>query len=117
MIGTLILVFVGCVGCVSHAYINFTAVLSCINFGIAVLIACQAIGHISGGHLNPSVTIGALVMGLIELKLVPVYILAQFLGAMLGFGLLVVCIPYDFREIEPGVCSTVPTVDWWQVAL
>lgn len=51
---------------------------------IAVFIGVYATGSISGGHLNPAVTIAFASAGKFSWALVPSYILAQILGAMLG---------------------------------
>jgi aquaporin rerated protein, invertebrate len=49
-------------------------------------------GHISGAHLNPAVTICAMILEVIEPKMLFVYIPAQVLGATMGFGILKVSI-------------------------
>ena len=51
---------------------------------IAVFVGVYATSSISGGHLNPAVTIAMAMAGKFEWALVPSYILAQILGAMLG---------------------------------
>lgn len=48
----------------------------------------QVFGHISGAHLNPAVTICAVILEVIEPKMLFVYIPAQVLGATMGFGIL-----------------------------
>ncbi len=60
--------------------------LIAITFGwaIAVFTGVYATAAASGGHLNPAVTIGLAVEGSFDWALVPLYILAQFTGAMLG---------------------------------
>ena len=59
-------------------------------FGLTVLTMAYAVGHISGGHFNPAVTIGALVGGRMDKKDAPGYIVAQLVGAMLAGGMLYV---------------------------
>jgi aquaporin Z len=59
-----------------------------IAFGFAVVAMAYAIGGISGCHINPAVTIGILVAGKIEVKDAIGYIVAQFLGGILGAGVL-----------------------------
>lgn len=51
----------------------------------------QMIGHISGAHLNPAITIGALIMGLKSIPTSVFYILGQLIGATMGYGILKVC--------------------------
>ncbi|MEI6087524.1 MAG: MIP/aquaporin family protein [Bacteroidota bacterium] len=54
------------------------------GWSIAVFVGVFSTSAISGAHLNPAVTIGLAMAGKFEWALVPTYILAQFLGAMLG---------------------------------
>lgn len=53
-------------------------------FGLTVLTMAYAIGHISGCHLNPAVTIGLVAGGRFPVKDVPLYIIAQVVGAIAG---------------------------------
>jgi len=57
-------------------------------FGLSVLTMAYAVGHISGAHFNPAVTIGLWAGGRFPLKSVPLYIVAQVLGAIAGAALL-----------------------------
>ena len=57
-------------------------------FGLTVLTMAFAIGHISGCHLNPAVSIGLWAGGRFETKELPPYIIAQVLGACIGGGVL-----------------------------
>ncbi|XP_049822687.1 aquaporin AQPAe.a isoform X2 [Aethina tumida] len=94
--GTAILVFLGCMGCVAgitsgnsipHEQISWT-------FGLAVMVAVQIFGHISGSHINPVVTVAAATLGNIPLIQIPIYFAGQMFGALLGFGLL--------KSVTPG---------------
>jgi len=57
-------------------------------FGLTVLTMVYALGHISGGHLNPAVTIGAWAAGRFKASEILPYIVAQVLGAIAGAGVL-----------------------------
>jgi aquaporin Z len=57
-------------------------------FGLTVLTMAYAIGHVSGCHLNPAVTVGLWVGGRFEARDVPMYIVAQVLGAVAAAGVL-----------------------------
>ena len=57
-------------------------------FGFAVLTMGYAIGHISGSHLNPTVSIGLFVGGRFERRELLPYLVAQFLGAIVAAALL-----------------------------
>jgi aquaporin Z len=57
-------------------------------FGLTVLTMAFAIGHISGCHLNPAVSVGLWAGGRFPAKDLPSYIVAQVLGAILAGGVL-----------------------------
>ncbi|MDK9754662.1 aquaporin Z [Vibrio sp. D173a] len=59
-------------------------------FGLTVLTMAFAIGHISGCHLNPAVTIGLWVGGRFDTKDVVPYIIAQVIGGVIAGGILYV---------------------------
>ena len=90
-IGTLWLVLGGCGSAVlAAAYpelgIGFVGVS--LAFGLTVLTMAYAIGHISGCHLNPAVSVGLFVGGRFDSKDLLPYIVAQVLGAIAGAGFL-----------------------------
>ena len=92
-IGTFWLVFGGCGSAVlSAGYpqlgIGFLGVA--LAFGLTVMTMAFAIGHISGCHLNPAVSVGLLVANRFSAKDVPAYVVAQVLGGMAGAALLYV---------------------------
>ena len=57
-------------------------------FGLTVLTMAYAIGHISGCHLNPAVTVGLAVGGRFSFAEAPMYIVAQTVGAILAAFLI-----------------------------
>lgn len=59
-------------------------------FGLTVLTMAYAIGHISGCHLNPAVSVGLLFGGRFSAKDLPGYVIAQLLGAVAAAGVLYV---------------------------
>ena len=90
-IGTLWLVLGGAGSAVlAAAYpelgIGFVGVA--IAFGLTVVTMAYAIGHISGAHLNPAVSIGLWIGGRFNVKELPGYIIAQVLGGIAGAGIL-----------------------------
>jgi len=90
-IGTLWLVLGGCGSAVLAAGypelgIGFVGVS--LAFGLTVVTMAYAIGHISGCHLNPAVTIGVWVGGRFEGKDVFPYIVAQVMGGIAGAAIL-----------------------------
>lgn len=83
--GTFWLVFGGCGSAVFAATvpdvgIGFLGVA--LAFGLTVVTMAYAVGHISGGHFNPAVTLGLWAGGRFPLKEVPLYIVAQVLGGI-----------------------------------
>jgi aquaporin Z len=64
-----------------------------LGFGIAVLAAAVAVGHISGGHFNPAVTLGAAIGGRTAWKDVIPYWLAQLVGGIFAAAILFITIP------------------------
>jgi aquaporin Z len=59
-------------------------------FGLTVLTMAYAIGHISGCHLNPAVSVGLSSAGRFPISELPAYIISQVAGAILGAGVLYV---------------------------
>jgi aquaporin Z len=91
LVGTFWLVLGGCGSAVLAAAfpglgIGFLGVA--LAFGLTVLTMAFAIGHISGCHLNPAVTIGLCAGGRFPAKDVIPYIVAQLLGAVIAGGIL-----------------------------
>jgi aquaporin Z len=70
-------------------------------FGLTVVTGAYALGHISGGHFNPAVTIGLAAAKRFDRREVPGYILAQIVGALVAAGLLWVML-----EGKPGFDSS-----------
>jgi aquaporin Z len=98
--GTFWLVFGGCGSAVLSAAfpalgIGFAGVA--LAFGLTVLTMAYAIGHISGCHLNPAVTIGLTVGGRFPAKEIAHYVVAQVLGAIAAAAVL-----YLIASGKPG---------------
>ena len=90
-IGTFWLVLGGCGSAVlAAAFPNVGIGLLgvALAFGLTVLTMAYAIGHISGCHLNPAVSIGLYVGGRFEAKELVPYIIAQLLGGIAAGGVL-----------------------------
>lgn len=91
MFGTFWLVLGGCGSAVLAAGfpdvgIGFLGVA--LAFGLTVLTMAYAIGHISGCHLNPAVTIGLWAGGRFAAKEIAPYIIAQVVGGLIAGGVL-----------------------------
>ncbi|MBO6206398.1 MAG: aquaporin [Lachnospiraceae bacterium] len=90
-IGTFILVFIGCgtamtVGCDANNGCGY--ILTAFAFGLAIVAMAYSLGNISGGHVNPAVSLAVLINGGMDAKDFVGYVVAQCLGAFAGSGLL-----------------------------
>jgi len=122
-LGTFWLVFGGCGSAVLAAAfpelgIGFVGVS--IAFSLTVLTAAYALGHISGGHFNPAVSLGLWAGGRFEAKELLPYIVAQVLGAVVAAWILYLIVQGQagfsgtggfasngFGELSPGQYSLV----------
>src|SRR5881409_439160 len=85
-IGTFALIFVGAGSIIATHGGNLTAVA--LAHGLAIAVMASAVGHISGGHFNPAVTLGFLVTRRIAPSLAVVYWSMQFAAATAAAALL-----------------------------
>lgn len=101
LVGTLLLVFVGCGSCLNwddpnKPPTNYNPVVQiAFCFGLSVATIVWAIGHVSGGHINPAVTAGFFITRRISLAKAIFYIAAQSIGAILGALILKGVTPAD----------------------
>ena len=69
-----------------------------VAWGLAVTFGVYAVGSVSGAHLNPAVTLALAATGAFDWAQVPVYIIAQMLGAILGACLVYVhYLPHEYH--------------------
>lgn len=90
-LGTLWLVLGGCGSAVLAAafpQVGIGLLGVSLAFGLTVLTMAYAVGHVSGGHFNPAVTVGLYTAGRIPAKEIIPYIVAQLAGAIAGAGIL-----------------------------
>lgn len=108
VIGTYFLVFLGCSVVVlnkvegSKGSITFPGI--CVTWGLTVMILVYSLGHISGAHFNPAVTISFAIYRHFPPTQVPLYLIAQALGAILASGTLYLLFDLD----EKSYFGTVP---------
>lgn len=91
MLGTMVLVLMGCGSAVIAGADGTTGVgLLGISFafGLSVVAMAYAIGHISGCHINPAISIAMVAAGRMKMSEAVLYIVAQIIGAIIGAGLL-----------------------------
>lgn len=94
-IGTFTLVFIG-VGAIAGNYINGgqTGLVGiALAHGLAIAVMVSATAAVSGGHLNPAVTIGLFAAKKIDAVNAVGYVLAQCLGGIVAAGLIKLCVP------------------------
>jgi aquaporin related protein len=108
-LGTLILVFVGCGSCTGWGDGPPTIVQISLAFGITVATVAQAIGHISGCHINPAVTVGLLVVGKIKPIKGALYIIFQCIGAIAGAAILKALLP-EALQTPLGMTTPHPNI-------
>lgn len=112
--GTFVLIFFGCGAVVMEAYPNARYGLLGIALvhGVALAVAISSTMSISGGHLNPAVTIGLLSIRRIAPMDAFVYVLAQIAGALLGAGATKALLPSGVGNLvmwgTPTINATVP---------
>lgn len=90
-IGTFWLTFAGCGSAVIAAgfpQVGIGLLGVALAFGLSVVTMAYAIGHISGAHLNPAVTVGLAAGGRFPAGQVVPYIIAQVVGAIVASGVL-----------------------------
>jgi glycerol uptake facilitator protein len=89
VIGTMLLVILGD-GVVANVLLSQTKgqgsgwIVISAGWGLAVTVGAYSVGWISGGHLNPAVTLGLATIGQFAWAKVPGYLLAQMIGGFLG---------------------------------
>ena len=99
-IGTFWLTFAGCGSAVIAAafpQVGIGLLGVSLAFGLSVLTMAYAIGHISGCHLNPAVTLGLAAGGRFPAKDIAPYVGSQVIGAVLGAATL-----YAIASGAPG---------------
>ena len=88
-IGTFILVLGGCGTAVFASSQDFVGILGvALAFGLTIVAAAYAIGHISGAHLNPAVSLGVWACGRMQGKDLLPYIGAQIVGAIVAASVI-----------------------------
>jgi MIP family channel proteins len=109
-LGPFTLVFAGVGAIIATQGGNLVAIA--FAHGLAIGLMVCAVGHISGGHFNPAVTLGFLAARRITIPKAIIYIIAQLLGAIAGAAVLTLIFPAlgDFGRNNPGVNNGVPAM-------
>jgi MIP family channel proteins len=107
-VGTFALIFVG-MGSIAFIQSNLLVGVAFAH-GLTIAVMASAVGHISGGHFNPAVTLGFLVTRRIVPALAALYWLAQLAGAVLGALALRALFPSE-ANLDAGVPVLNPTIN------
>ena len=87
LIGTCVLVFLGC-GTAALTGGGAGYILTAFAFGFALIAMCYCVGNISGAHLNPAISAAMLMMRKIGVVDFVGYVAAQLIGAIAGSALV-----------------------------
>jgi len=112
-LGTFALVFAGC-GAIAVGRLEPTGIA--MAFGLAIAVAIYGLGHISGAHFNPAVSVGFALGRHFPWARVATYSLVQVAGAIAGAGLL----RWTLGDVPLGVTRSsvaVPAAIAWEVVL
>lgn len=90
VLGTYFLIFAGCAAVVVNSDKDSVVTLPGISivWGLVVMVMVYSVGHISGAHFNPAVTIAFATCKRFPWKQVPAYVVAQVIGSTLASGTL-----------------------------
>jgi len=112
VIGTAFLVFIGVGSVPATLMVNGNAPFTMADlgmislaFGTVVVATVYALGHISGNHINPAVTLGLAVSGKFSWRQVPYYIAAQAFGAIIGAAAIIGVLGKKASDVGLGVAS------------
>lgn len=111
-IGTAFLVFIGVGSVPATLIVNGTAPFTMADlgmvsfaFGTIVVATAYAIGHVSGCHINPAVTLGFAATGRFPWSQVPAYLAAQVAGAVVGAVAIIGVLGHQASEVGLGVAQ------------
>ncbi|KAI5646467.1 major intrinsic protein domain-containing protein [Phthorimaea operculella] len=94
-----------CIGCMTNITMDHgppNPLVPAFGFGFMIMANIQVFAHVSGAHMNPAVTIASLIFGQISIATSIMYMIAQFAGGILGYGILMSLAPWDIAA--EGVC-------------
>ena len=123
-VGTFTLIFIGAGSIVAASVAGLGTggaglITVALAHGLAIAVMVSAVGHVSGGHFNPAITVGAWVTRRIETGVAVAYVAAQLAGALLGALALRLVLPGSAWDpvvlgtplVSPGIA------DWQAIAI
>ncbi|XP_043694597.1 probable aquaporin NIP-type [Telopea speciosissima] len=106
VIGTYFVIFAGCGSVVvNKIYGSVTFPGICVTWGLIVMVMVYSVGHISGAHFNPAVTVTFAIFRHFPWAQVPLYMVAQILGSIFASGTL--SLAFDIQQKH--FFGTIPT--------
>jgi glycerol uptake facilitator protein len=121
VVGTAFLVFIGVGSVPATLIVNGNAPFTMADlgmislaFGTVVIATVYALGHVSGNHINPAVTLGLAATGKFPWRQVPAYIAAQVCGAVIGAVAIIAVLGKKASDVGLGVASYSGSVHWPQ---
>ena len=106
LIGTMILVFMGCGSAIFLGCDTFGGHLAvALAFGLSIVATAYVIGGISGCHINPAVSLAMLINKKLSVVDFAGYVAAQIIGAIAGAGLLKLLLSFDLADLTGGLGS------------
>ena len=116
-VGTAFLVFVGVGSVPATLIVNGDAAFTMADLGVislafatVVVATVYALGHVSGNHINPAVTLGLAATGRFPWRQVPAYLAAQVLGAVVGAAAILAVLGQQASDLGLGVAAYGPEV-------
>ncbi|KAK9499079.1 hypothetical protein O3M35_003592 [Rhynocoris fuscipes] len=104
----MLLVLIGCGACVNP---TASTVQIALAFGFIIASMVQSIGHVSGCHINPAVTLGLFAMGRIGLVKGLIYMVTQCAGALVGAAILKYIVNNGIYVSSLGATQLHPSID------
>jgi aquaporin Z len=99
LFGTMVLVLGGC-GAVIFGGPTLSNLAISLGFGLTVITMAYTIGHISGCHLNPAISLAMFLSNKIDASRLIQYIVAQFIGAAVGGAILLVMCHFHVQDFN-----------------
>ncbi|XP_072838622.2 aquaporin-8 [Pogona vitticeps] len=105
LVGSAFFIFIGCASVIENTE-GTGRLQPALAHGLALGLTIAVLGNLSGGHYNPAVTLGAWLVGGLNMMLVIPYWVAQLCGGLIGAGLARVMTVWERYENATGAAFT-----------